>query len=57
MRGATEVANLYSLIETAKGHGIEPMLYLNFVFERLPQVDTVEGFEALLPENFNHGVR
>lgn len=57
VRGATAGANLYSLIETAKGHGLEPMLYLNFVFERLPAVDTVAGFEALLPENFNHAVR
>ena len=57
VRGATAGANLYSLIETAKGHGIEPMLYLEFVFKRLPMIDTVDGFEALLPENFNHAVR
>jgi transposase len=56
VRGATAGANLYSLIETAKGHGIEPMLYLNFVFKLLPTVDSVDGFEALLPDNFNHAV-
>jgi hypothetical protein len=56
VRGATAGANLYSLIETAKGHGIEPMLYLEFVFARLPMIDTVDGFEALLPDKFNHGV-
>lgn len=54
VRGATAGANLYSLIETAKGHGLEPMLYLNFVFKLLASVDSVDGFEALLPENFNH---
>jgi len=56
VRGPTAGANLYSLIEAAKGNGIEPMLYLNFVFERLPAAETVEDFEALLPENFNHAV-
>lgn len=57
VRGVTAGANLYSLIETAKGHGIEPMLYLELVFDRLPAAASVEDFEALLPENFNHGVR
>lgn len=56
VRGATTGANLYSLIETAKGHGIQPMLYLEFVFARLPMIDTVDGFEALLPDKFNHAV-
>lgn len=57
VRGATAGANLYSLIETAKAHGIEPMLYLESVFQRLPAAATVEDFEALLPEHFNHAVR
>ena len=57
VRGATAGANLYSLIESAKGHGIEPMLYLEFVFKRLPAASTVDDFEALLPDNFKHGVR
>lgn len=57
VRGVTAGANLYSLIETAKGHGIEPMLYLESVFQQLPAAASVEDFEALLPEHFNHAVR
>lgn len=34
--GARASANLYSLIETAKGHGIEPYAYLRQVFKELP---------------------
>ena len=56
VRGVTAGANLYSLIETANGHGIEPMLYLESVFQRLPAAATVQDFEALLPEHFNHAV-
>jgi len=42
--GVTAGANLYSLIETAKKHGIELMLHLNFVFKLLPSVASVESF-------------
>ncbi len=48
-------ANLYSLIETAKAHGLEPHAYLRQVFERLPLAQTVEDFEALLPDKINNG--
>lgn len=51
-RGASASANLYSLIETAKGHGLEPLDYLNHVFETLPGATNVDDIEALLPENF-----
>jgi len=49
IKGVRANANLYSLIETAKAHGLEPHQYLRTVFERLPQASTVEDFEALLP--------
>ena len=48
-KGATASANLYSLIETAKLNGIEPYAYLKKVFTDLPNVETVEQVEALLP--------
>jgi transposase len=50
--GADASAIHYSLIETAKTHGLEPYAYLNAVFKALPYADTVEKIEDLLPWNF-----
>ena len=47
--GAVASANLYSLIETAKGHSIEPYAYLRHVFKELPLAETVDDIDALLP--------
>lgn len=55
VKGVNANANLYSLIETAKAHGLEPHAYLRQVFERLPQAQTVENFETLLPDRINNG--
>ena len=49
VRGVKASANLYSLIETAKACGLEPYAYLRRVFTELPQAQTVEALEALLP--------
>jgi len=49
VHGAKASANLYSLIETAKGNGLEPYAYLKRVFTALPAATTVEDIEALLP--------
>jgi hypothetical protein len=38
-------------VETAKANGREPYAYLRHILERLPQVNSVEGYEALLPWN------
>ena len=51
--GVKASANLYSLIETAKAHGLEPYAYLREVFTKLPLADTVDEIEALLPGNIN----
>jgi transposase len=48
--GARASANLYSLIETAKGHSIEPYTYLRHVFKELPLAETVDDIDALLPQ-------
>jgi len=32
-------------------NGLEPYAYLNYIFEHLPDADTVEALEALLPWN------
>ncbi len=51
--GANASANLYSLIETAKANGIEPYTYLKIIFTELPQANSLEEIEVLLPINSN----
>ncbi len=53
--GARASANLYSLIETAKGHGIEPYAYLRQAFKELPLAETVDDIDALLPHAIRGG--
>lgn len=48
-KGAEASANLYSIIITAKHHGLNPFYYLAHVFRWLPLAKTVEDIEALLP--------
>lgn len=50
--GARASANLYSLIETAKGHELEPYQYLRQVFSALPRAENLDHIDALLPHNF-----
>ncbi len=47
--GAIASANIYSLVETAKGNGIDPFDYLKKVFEKLPYAETENDFLELLP--------
>ena len=54
--GARASANLYSLIETAKAHGLEPYAYLRRVFKELPLAETVNDIDALLPGAIKGGV-
>ena len=49
VKGVQGSAGLYSLIETAKANGLEPYQYLRQVFTALPQAETVEAVECLLP--------
>ena len=49
IQGAKASANLYSLIETAKAHKLNPETYLTEVYRQLPNCKTVEQIEALLP--------
>jgi len=53
VEGAKASANLYSLVESAKANNLEPSAYLKTVFTLLPQAETVEDIEALLPWNIN----
>lgn len=55
-KGATASANLYSLIETTKLNGLEPYDYLKRVFTELPNAETLEHIDALLPWNYKGAV-
>ncbi|GLG02806.1 hypothetical protein Alches_28480 [Alicyclobacillus hesperidum subsp. aegles] len=39
-RGARASAIAYSIVETAKENGLNPYLYLEYLFERLPNIQT-----------------
>jgi len=49
--GAKASATHYSLIETAKLHGIDPFRYFQHILAALPYAEKTEDFEALLPWN------
>jgi len=50
--GAKASANLYSLIETAKANGVNLYDYFKIVLTRLPNAQTVDDIEQLLPWEF-----
>ena len=60
-RGARASAITYSMVETAKENGLHPMLYLQYLFEQLPNLDVTDPSEIdrLLPwsENLPETVR
>lgn len=49
VKGAKASTNLYSLIETAKLNGLEPYRYLHHVFIKLPNAQSLDDIEQLLP--------
>ncbi len=49
--GAKAGAMCYSLIATAKAHGLEPFAYLNYVFNHITQCQSRDDIEKLLPHN------
>ena len=53
--GAKASANLYSLIETAKANDLNVYEYLSYIFQELPNAQSVEDIEALLPWNVTLG--
>ena len=50
-QGAHASARIYSIIETAKACGHNPLKYLTVLFTELPNVNALEDYEALLPWN------
>jgi len=49
--GARASANLYSLVQTAKANNLNPYEYLKTIFKELPNAQSVEDVENLLPWN------
>jgi len=47
--GAKASAMFYSIIETAKANGMEPFDYLSRMLNKLPQAETIEDYQRLLP--------
>jgi len=50
-RGARASAIIYSIVETAKENGLNPFLYLTYLFEKLPNLDIkdLNSLDQLLP--------
>lgn len=50
-KGAKASAIIYSIVETAKENGLNPFMYLVYVFEKLPNIDTQNpiSLDQLLP--------
>jgi transposase len=50
-RGARASAIIYSIVETAKENGLNPLAYLTYLFEQLPNINTSDPAEVkkLLP--------
>jgi hypothetical protein len=49
VNGANAAATIFSVIETCKYHKVEPYDYLRYVLNALPQCQTVDDYENLLP--------
>ena len=47
--GAEASSVMYSIIETAKENGLHPFLYMKFLLEILPSMNTGDNIDALLP--------
>ncbi len=50
-KGATSSATIYSVVETAKENGLNPFIYLMYLFERLPNINIADknSLDELLP--------
>ncbi|SHK22789.1 transposase [Geosporobacter subterraneus DSM 17957] len=50
-KGATASGIAFSIIETAKANGLKPFYYLNYLFEKLPNInlDDYDALDACLP--------
>ena len=51
MKGVEASQIIYSLIETAKAHKLQPYDYLRFILEKMPYAIKLSDVEKLLPYN------
>ncbi len=51
-RGGQAAAIFYSIVETCKNYGINPLIYLTDILTKLPNCKTEEDYKALLPGNW-----
>ncbi|WP_371877024.1 transposase domain-containing protein [Microbulbifer sp. 2205BS26-8] len=51
VNGAKALCLHFSLIRTAKLHGLDPCRYYVKVLEKIPHCQSVEDYEVLLPWN------
>ncbi|MBF8983232.1 transposase domain-containing protein [Lutibacter sp. B2] len=52
VRGANSSSIIYSIVETAKEQGLNPMNYITYLFEQIPNMDlknNPELLKSLLP--------
>jgi len=54
--GANTAATIFSIIETCKHHKVEPYDYLRFVLNALPQCQTIDDYEKLLPYKIDKSI-
>jgi transposase len=54
-KGAKSSAIIYSIVETAKENGLNPLHYLTYLFEKLPNIDIkdLSKLDQLLPWSSN----
>ena len=52
-RGAKASCALYSLVQSAKLHGLNPFAYLHHVFTQAATLSDESQWEALLPTNLD----
>jgi transposase len=54
VEGAEALGIYFSMIQSARAHGIEPEEYLTEIFKEIPLCKSIEDYEKLLPWNIKH---
>ena len=54
VEGAEALGIYFTLIQSARAHGIEPERYLTTIFKEIPLCKSIEDYEKLLPWNIKH---
>lgn len=51
--GAKASAMIYSILQTARGNGLEPYAYMRHLLSELPEFQTTEQIESPLPHKID----